>query len=108
MTRYPHTLSYLRTTSESSQDSNGNWNASVPSVWVVIGECRVSPNGSGRHITLTDGSATVFSSSIVTPVLPEEIQFGTEIKVVDENGIEKFAGKVLRFSNDRKNATLWA
>lgn len=108
MTRYPHTLNYLRTTSESTLDSNGNWIASVPSVWVVIGECRVSPNGSGKHIVLADGNATVFSSSIVMPVQDNEIQFGTEIKVVDENGIVKFAGKVLRFSNDRKNATIWA
>jgi hypothetical protein len=108
MTRYPHTLQYLRTSSESAQDSNGNWIASVPSVWVVIGECRVSPNGSGKHVVLADGNATMYSSSIELPVQTDEIQGNTEIKIVDENGNVKFTGKVLRFNNGRKSATIWA
>jgi hypothetical protein len=106
MTRYPHAL-HVFTIPESTPDSNGNWVATTGE-WEIISECRVSPNGSGKSVALTDGSTLLFSSSILMPVQSAEIQAGTEIKVLDENGNVKFTGKVLRFSNDRKNATIWA
>lgn len=106
MKRYPHEL-YICDGQTAFLGTSGDWSASEGS-YTLVGECREEPNGSGRTVTLNDGTLRQFSSMIYLPVGIIGVDVGAKLYVNSEDGSLRFIGKVLRVSYDRKHSRIWA
>ena len=107
--QYPHYLFVKEQSSESTQDTDGNWVTSGQS-WSFHSKCREETNGAGRQINGVDGKAIVFSSTVYMPKGTEKIVEGTEILVTSEdseNGPKRVQGIILKYDSNQFNCKLW-
>ena len=100
--QYPHRL-YVKSSGTSSLDENGDYvQASVS--WAENSACREEVNVNRRN--LTDGETASYNHIIYLPKDSSKIDFGTEVKVEDADGI-RAEGRVLRFARGQFNCQIW-
>lgn len=110
MIRYPHKL-YIAKSCSGTKDSSGNWVAS-DAIWTYVGDCREEANGSGRKVSLADGSLFTYSSVIfiapVSSTVADDILAATKVLVRESDDVTtRCEAAIIRFSNDRKGGRIW-
>lgn len=106
MARYPHKL-YIADAATATIGTTGDWTVATGS-YSLLCDCREEPGGSGATVVMNDGSVRSFSSMIYLPTGTAVIQPGAKLYVAGEDGVTRFTGEVLRFSDDRKHCRIWA
>lgn len=76
-------------------------------VFETISDCRDEPNDKGSTITGADGEAVKYGSTIQLPEDCPEIERGTLVRVLNDEGDIILEGVALRFKRYRKNSRLW-
>lgn len=101
--QYPYVLK-VASQEEATKDSSGNWvpGASSLNVFCI---CRTEPNGSGRMITLSDGSSYQHEFVVYMP-LGNALEEGKYIEVYDGDRLVA-KGLIKRFYKGQLNMMLW-
>ncbi|MBN8821276.1 MULTISPECIES: hypothetical protein [unclassified Spirosoma] len=105
MKQYPYTLQVLSIASESQQDNNGNYSGSAQD-WETVSSCRDEANSGGRQVTLTDGSAYVFDSTIQLPLSCPDLQAGQSVQVLDGVTV-RVVGTIRQFRREQMHCRAW-
>jgi hypothetical protein len=100
--QYPYLLQVF-VQADATMDNNGNWIPGTQS-WVDVCECR-DESGSGKRITLTDGSVYEYNALIQCPVI-DQIKPGTMIRVIDGNVI-RVEKAVVYSRKDQMHTRIW-
>jgi hypothetical protein len=103
VTQYPHTVT-ISTVADSTQDSNGNFQAGSPSSSSF--KARFETNTKSLFLTAADGKQLVYSGIIYAPLSTPDVELGASVIVLD--GMRNVAkGNVLQFSRGQKNVRVW-
>jgi hypothetical protein len=111
MVRYPHTVTITSTGTNSTQDSQGNWQTLPPSSTVLKGKWE--PNAGSRMITSlvggADGTVIVYEGVIYLRKANSAVIIGANV-VVDGvvNGVSfRVAGTIKNFSFGQLSTRIW-
>lgn len=105
LVQYPYKLQ-VKTITGGGQNENGDF---IPSTekFEDLTVCRDQANISGRQIKLADGTAIVFDTIIHAPKGTGPISEGTVIRVVENSGVVRVEGEVLRSNVGQLHTRLW-
>ena len=104
MVRFPHLL-YASVVSESTQDTDGNWQPSTPTESEPM-KCRYEPASGNSIIPGADGSQITYSGIVYMPQDAEMLQVGTKIRIERPDDAD-VVSDVKRFARSQKNCRVW-
>lgn len=102
-----HTLKYKNVVStDAYKDENGDWVPGTTTETVIELECRSEPNGEGKIIPSQNGQSTVFNRVVFLNGNIEDIPFGKEVEIFNNN-VQLMKGTVMLFERYTKFCKLW-
>ncbi len=106
MARYEDQL-YYKPQEEATRNATGDFVSGTASDWALAAECREEPSSGGQLISGTDGEARKVSSVIQVSLDCPDLEPGTPVKVLSEDGSTQIEGTILRFKRYRKDCRIW-
>lgn len=107
MGRYEEKLQIAKIEDSARDPETGDYVPAGDPAFVTISDCREEPNDHGNTITGADGEAVKYGSLIQLPEECPEIERGTAVQIINEEGTVILSGIALRFKRYRRNSRLW-
>lgn len=124
--QYPYYLYTQQPQAESPLNDEGDFVESIPSVWVLVGECRDEINTKGETVTQVNGENIQISAIIYAPKDTQILPNGSKVivskeKLIDAEtlnntdwvkaemltGLIRLNDTVKGFNPSRLNARIW-